>query len=357
MLPVVLPALVGGVLVLGFVLAALPWGPEPVALAVRERPAAAAAAGTFDRDFRDGVGRLRRGDAAAAAAAFERAVRARPEVPEAHVNLGYALLALNRAAAAHRAFEHALNLRPGQANAYFGLAESLESQGDLALALGAMRSFVHLVGSDDPHRRRALSAIWEWEAALTQARAPTESGGGPERDSSNGAARAAPDVPPEPSFALLRLDGTHETMARYAGKVLVLNVWATWCAPCRREIPDLERLSRRLDPRRFAVVGVSVDDDPDFVGEYLRDVGATYENYIDGDRTVTRGRLGVVALPETLIFGPDGRVAFRHVGVRDWDDDATVARLETVAADGAAGARASTFHRPEILSAAEKKQE
>jgi tetratricopeptide (TPR) repeat protein len=98
--------------------------------------------------------------------ALHRVMELAPEMPEAHVNMGYALLGLQRADAARGFFLAAIELRPSQANAYYGLALAAEAQHDYETALGGMRSFLHLARADDPHRVRARSALWEWEEKL-----------------------------------------------------------------------------------------------------------------------------------------------------------------------------------------------
>jgi tetratricopeptide (TPR) repeat protein len=85
-------------------------------------------------------------------------------MPEAHVNMGFALLGLQRNEPARDFFEGAIALAPGQANAYYGLALAHEAQGDLASATGAMRSYLHLAREEQPeHLARARAALWEWE--------------------------------------------------------------------------------------------------------------------------------------------------------------------------------------------------
>ena len=98
--------------------------------------------------------------------AFHRVIELTPEMPEAHVNMGYALLGLQRYEAARDFFESATALRPNQVNAYYGLAEALEGLHDMPGALGAMRTYLHLAPAEDPYRRKAESAIWEWDEAL-----------------------------------------------------------------------------------------------------------------------------------------------------------------------------------------------
>lgn len=103
-----------------------------------------------------------------AVTAFHRVLELAPEMPEAHVNMGFALIGLERYAAARDFFESATALRPGQANAYYGLAVALEGLRDLPGAMGAMRTFVHLSKPDDPFVRKAEAALWEWRTAAAQ---------------------------------------------------------------------------------------------------------------------------------------------------------------------------------------------
>ena len=100
-----------------------------------------------------------------AVTALHRVLELAPRMPEAYVNMGFALLGLGQPAAARDFFLGAIELRPRLANAYWGLAVSLEAVCDQAGAIGAMRSYIHLTTSDDPYLPRARAALWEWEAA------------------------------------------------------------------------------------------------------------------------------------------------------------------------------------------------
>ena len=91
-------------------------------------------------------------------------------MPEAHVNMGYAMLGLMRFSAARDFFSGAIELRPAQANAYYGLALALDGLNDRPGALGAMRTFVHLAKPDDAFVRKARSALWEWQAEAAQSK-------------------------------------------------------------------------------------------------------------------------------------------------------------------------------------------
>lgn len=132
---------------------------------------AAAEKQEVDLRFRQAVAMLHAKRYEYAVAALERVLDIRPEMPEAHVNMGYALLGLKQYKAAYGFFDRATVLRPMQANAYYGMAEALYELGDHEGAVGAMRSYVHLSSPDDPYVRRANAALWEWEEALKKRKA------------------------------------------------------------------------------------------------------------------------------------------------------------------------------------------
>ena len=108
-----------------------------------------------------------------AIAALHRILEIAPTMPEAHVNMGFALLGSNNPEAAHDFFQSAIELRPTQANAYWGLAVSLELLCDLEGAMGAMRTYLHLAEPNEKFITRAKSALWEWET-MTESDKPSE---------------------------------------------------------------------------------------------------------------------------------------------------------------------------------------
>jgi thiol-disulfide isomerase/thioredoxin len=142
-------------------------------------------------------------------------------------------------------------------------------------------------------------------------------------DQNDETARAQSSTP-APAWALERLDGgVIDHLKDYRGKVVVLNVWATWCGPCRREMPSLQKLSETLDPQRFIVLGLATDDDPALVREYLRAKGIRFARHID------RGghESGLPALPATFVIGADGTVRWSGYGEKQWDDAAVASWL------------------------------
>lgn len=117
------------------------------------------------RRFQQGVVMLHAKRHEHALTAFHRVLELDPAMPEAHVNMGFALIGLQRYSAARDFFESAIALRKGQVNAYYGLALALDGIGDRPGAIGAMHTYVHLSQPEDPYLRKAQAALWEWEAA------------------------------------------------------------------------------------------------------------------------------------------------------------------------------------------------
>ena len=128
---------------------------------MRPRPASPREAEIRTR-FEQGVMMLHMRQYEFALTAFHNVLALAPEMPEAHVNMGFALLGLEQWESARDFFESATNLRRDQINAYYGLAVALEELGDLPGAIGSMQAYLHRAPPDDPFRIRAESALWEW---------------------------------------------------------------------------------------------------------------------------------------------------------------------------------------------------
>ncbi len=118
------------------------------------------------------------------------------------------------------------------------------------------------------------------------------------------------------------LDGSQLELATVKDKLVIAHFWATWCAPCRKEMPSLERLSRKLDPNKFALVGISVDEDINLVKEFKLKYGIKFAKFIDIDMSLAKGRFGVTAFPETFIIGRDGKLVRHMMGEHEWDTPA-----------------------------------
>lgn len=135
--------------------------------------------------------------------------------------------------------------------------------------------------------------------------------------------RSSPAVGvPLAEVVLPQLDGGEVSLGQFHGKVVVLNFWATWCGPCREEMPALQALSERLAPDRYRVIGVSVDQDLNLVREFVLKYGISFLQLTDSSMAVTSDLLGIGVFPQTLIIDQQGRVKRSIVGTQAWNDPA-----------------------------------
>src|SRR5499427_10562715 len=119
-----------------------------------------------------------------------------------------------------------------------------------------------------------------------------------------------------PGFRLNDLDGKPVSLADAKGKVVLLNFWATWCGPCRAEIPDLVDLQKRYGDNLSIIALATEEDDADEVRRFVRHSGINYRVAMASD-DVVRAYGGVAALPTSFIIDRQGRVVQKHVGLND----------------------------------------
>ena len=165
-------AIAAGGLAIAVVSAGSVFGWRVAASGAANGPQADTAARTrqeIQQRFQQGVIMLHAKQHSHAMTAFHRVLELDPAMPEAHVNMGFALIGLKRYSAARDFFDSAIALRKEQVNAYYGLAVALDGLDDRPAAIGAMRTYVHLSRPDDPYRRKAQAALWEWDG-LREAR-------------------------------------------------------------------------------------------------------------------------------------------------------------------------------------------
>jgi thiol-disulfide isomerase/thioredoxin len=126
--------------------------------------------------------------------------------------------------------------------------------------------------------------------------------------------------------AFMRLDAPGSITVPGPG-LIVLNVWATWCGPCRREMASLERLHGRLAAHGVRVIGISVDEDLNLAREFVRREGLTFPNGVESAHALAAGAAHVTRFPTTFVIDRAGIVRWREERARDWSDDETAARL------------------------------
>jgi peroxiredoxin len=138
---------------------------------------------------------------------------------------------------------------------------------------------------------------------------------------------------PAPSFVLRDLAGKVVRMDDLRGKIVVLNLWATWCPPCIQEMPTLEKLSQRMAGRDFVLLAVSEDENSSVVGPWIAKRGFTFPVLLD-ERGQVGADLGITGYPETFVIDRQGRIVHHHVGYRDWSEPGIVHALEVLMDSG-----------------------
>ncbi|MBK7899592.1 MAG: TlpA family protein disulfide reductase [Azonexus sp.] len=142
------------------------------------------------------------------------------------------------------------------------------------------------------------------------------------------AAELRPLTPtPAAPLVLRDLDGRGVDLAQLRGKLVLVNFWATYCKPCRAEMPSLDRLRTRLAPRGMEVLGVDVGEDADAVRRFTATVPVGFPLLLDPEGA-TMARWKAIALPTTLVIDRRGRLRARLTGEADWDGPDLVAALE-----------------------------
>jgi peroxiredoxin len=127
-----------------------------------------------------------------------------------------------------------------------------------------------------------------------------------------------PERPAAPDFALEDLDAQVHSLDQYRGRVVVVNFWATWCPPCRHELPSLQRLWEDMREEGVVVLGVNVGEDPDSIFFFTADYPVDFPLLLDRDSAVIEA-WPVVGIPTTFIVDTRGRMVYRAVGAREFD--------------------------------------
>jgi peroxiredoxin len=124
-----------------------------------------------------------------------------------------------------------------------------------------------------------------------------------------------------PDFTLKTAAGGNLRLQEQRGQVVLLNFWATWCGPCKQEMPHLNRLYGKYQASGFTLLGVNVDDDPSQAVAAAARLGLKFPVLLDADKSVIK-RYDMGSMPATVLIDRDGRVRFLHRGYRDGMEDA-----------------------------------
>lgn len=132
-------------------------------------------------------------------------------------------------------------------------------------------------------------------------------------------AAASNSTGPAPDFQLPALGGKQLSLGAFKGQVVMINFWATWCGPCRKEMPLLEQIQKKYAPLGFTMLGVNVEEDTTQMEAFLGDVPVTFPVLLDPANQVSK-LYDVAAMPSTVIVDRKGNVRFIHQGYQPGDE-------------------------------------
>ncbi len=122
-----------------------------------------------------------------------------------------------------------------------------------------------------------------------------------------------------PDFSLMDLDDNIHTLKKYAGQPLIVNFWATWCPPCREEMPSMERAWQTIEQEGIAMIGINVGEDFDTVFGFTSEIDLSFPLLLDTDGKATEA-WPIRGLPTTYVINPKGEIIYEVIGGREWDD-------------------------------------
>ena len=128
-------------------------------------------------------------------------------------------------------------------------------------------------------------------------------------------ASAGPISGVAPDFRLQTLGGGETSLSEHRGNVVMLNFWATWCAPCREEMPHLEALHQRYSPLGFTLLGINVEDDPAGAERWLAETPVSFPILFDPENGVSE-LYDVIAMPSTVMIDREGNLRYLHHGYK-----------------------------------------
>lgn len=190
----------------------------------------------------------------------------------------------------------------------------------LAAGTAAAAVYVSRSGPDNAASRDS-SAIAAAKPSGSETSAALVAGGGDRYNTGKVAAFVYRQVPePVPAFPFFDAGQQMRTIEAFKGKVVLLNLWATWCGPCREEMPSLDRLQKELGSDTFEVVAVSVDKNGfEASKKFLDGLGVTSLNHYADPSGRAASQVKAIGMPATLLVSKDGREIGRLMGPAEWD--------------------------------------
>lgn len=124
---------------------------------------------------------------------------------------------------------------------------------------------------------------------------------------------------PAPDFELKDINGKKVKLSEFRGKVVLLNFWATWCGPCKAEMPSLNSLYGALKDKGFVILAISVDASEKPVKSFISEKNITFPVLMDKDKEVSFDQYGVIGIPITFLMDKNGVVVEKFIGETEWD--------------------------------------
>ena len=138
-----------------------------------------------------------------------------------------------------------------------------------------------------------------------------------------------PDKPPAPEFSLKDTEGETHRLSDYRGKAVILNFWATWCPPCREEMPSMQRAWEEVKDQGIIFLAIDIGEDEDTVFTFTADYPVDFPLLLDQSSSVIE-QWPVMGLPTTFVIDPRGRIVYRAIGGREWDSPALLDRVRAL---------------------------
>ncbi len=121
-------------------------------------------------------------------------------------------------------------------------------------------------------------------------------------------------------FTLKDMDGNTHKLSDYKGKTLIINFWASWCPPCREEMPSMERAWQKIKNDNIVMLAINVGEDEDTIFTFLGDYPVSFTILMDSTGEVTE-HWPIKGLPTTYVVSPEGKLVYRAIGGREWDNN------------------------------------
>ena len=131
---------------------------------------------------------------------------------------------------------------------------------------------------------------------------------------------------PAPAFSLIDLDNKVHSLADFKGKPLIINFWATWCRPCRDELPAFNRAWAKVKDQGIQMLAVNVGEDPNAVFKFIQDYPIDFRILLDPESDEL-ARWQMIGLPTTFILNAKGQVVYQAIGEREWDNDQLLTKV------------------------------